>query len=867
MIYQINLISKNNNGTITTTDVTSNVVMGFSVIEKLDDTLDTGQLTLRNYGTSDRLTLFDTIQIKIDGVEVHSLRISSDNVKLTSKSPKKWQHDLTLVEHTKILELFTVPAKTFTQPTDDFVRYYLYDVFEDLINTSPLDTTSNYSSSRVVALPTSGDLYDLLTTTPSPELTFKDLTLRECFKQVADYVDAIPRLVLNTSGDLELSLDFVGELQNLIESTDDYITNQLSQDAQFYATNLESEALNLVSDETIGEGVEFYPDRNSYVNFRRIDDFFQSDFTGGVLPSPKNISRVVAIHLWNNLSVRNVTKSGTTPQYVVFEEQRDWRITTGILEQKLYQSLEWDIPLPNTAIAQPDYLNNSIYYNYRSPNVTIGELYGLFGTDEIVQDWFERGVLTLLIEEGLIDGVTNEFDDEYEFTFNIIAGFDSGVENWVYQLEYIPIPNSQRISVERQDLTDIDRNSTMLSNQQDRILNLENYANNLQGKINRIGNTELELANRTLSPFTSRVNYVGDYTDDMYILTVKESIYFNTYVDLKYKLTRDFNKISSFIGVNSEIRQWEISEQNTLERNLVYKQFIEIDAVESGNGSDTSDLFTINGIQCYLDTFNASSTFKSVSTSFVAPSSTTTRSLASISSNGGGNSLIFNFKFEDNISVGYYKEEYNSQITRQYSEYADNNGLTDSIALYVMDEVNDIPAFQLNVQEVADAYPKIIPVSTETDWTDRLGTVYLQDSLYIKKDSREIIGLTLQLAQISKNNNKVILGRYLSLKNRLVSETTPTSFKLYTYNGVKYSRIDTGTVKAGYDTVQTIIPTVDSSNNKISLSHSNLTSGKSAWALTDEDDNVLIAVNQDGTLLDTITFDFNEYRSGVNYKY
>jgi hypothetical protein len=158
---------------------------------------------------------------------------------------------------------------------------------------------------------------------------------------------------------------------------------------------------------------------------------------------------------------------------------------------------------------------------------------------------------------------------------------------------------------------------------------------------------------------------------------------------------------------------------------------------------------------------------------------------------------------------------------------------------------------------------------------------------------------------ISFDSDVLILGRYLALKNRLVTENPPTEIRLYTYtDGTTYGRTDTLTLKSGYDiessyttvpvisstdfkititdvrllagkdcwcltdnAVQTITPSVFLSGKYVTFSATDLDSNTSSWCVTDENDNILIYVNQSGTMLAKIRFDFLNKRSEINYNY
>ena len=287
MNYTVNLISKNVNSAVTTTNITSKVENGFSLHEKLDESLDIGSMTIPSVTRSTPYTMFDIIQVKLDGEEVFAQLIGGDTVQLVSKNPKMYKHNLSLVELTKMLELFIISGKTFTQPTDGTTTYTLAEVITILNDTTQLELEELVDSTRLFKWDSSCDYYSLLNGISSPEFTFKDMTLREALNEVCSYIGAIPRLVLNDGGILRLTFDFVNELKELIESESDFVEKRTQQDIQFYSTQLESDAYNLVNDSDENESVEIYPSDGSYTTARCDDYVF--DVLKSYVPTKKNV--------------------------------------------------------------------------------------------------------------------------------------------------------------------------------------------------------------------------------------------------------------------------------------------------------------------------------------------------------------------------------------------------------------------------------------------------------------------------------------------------------------------------------------------------------------------------------------------------
>lgn len=857
MSYTINLRQRNQStGTLSTTDISSYVSTGFSFVEKLDDSLDIGSLTLWGLEDGTPYDMFDTIEVLDGGTKLFSMRVAGDNIKLISKNPLRYEHTLSLVEHTKILERFVLSGKTFTQPTDGTIRYYLYDTVDYLLKTVPMETTTNFSTTRLAVLPTSGTLYDILTTTESPEFTFKDITLREALNQVFGYIDAIVRLKINSSDELEIDADFVNDIRTLITSENDFTEKTLQQDIELYGTDLESEALNLVNDALIGESVEIYPSDNTFTSARSDDYIF--DFTKSKIPTPKPIYNISKL-------ITRVKIEATYDGVSVFNDYQELDLNTfdddnknRVVEYNTYKTLEVS-DLSTTEQYNPEnyYQSNTIYYNFKEKGITHNNTVGIWGTTSAIDLLIRIKGYEFLIDEGHIAD-TVAFDDPL---LNVIYPIIE--DELIFQVHYTPIPDSMRLNIDRQDLSDVSYKSTIQANQQSRLVNLENFTNNMQGKINRIGNSELQLSTRESN--YSLLPVIGDYTDDIFIATEKETIFYKDYVYCNLGFSKNYNMISKFIGVNSEIRQWEIGEKNTLDRNLVYKEYIEVDVLTSGSGSNSSQIFESDGIESFIDTLRTISTKEPVRGGMwlddITSSPTT---LVSLSSNGGGNSLIFNWKFEDNKSVGSYRETINAQTARNFASYTDEDGTNEDFTLYCFNKLDTGSTTEAQYLAIADAYPK-----SNITYIDTL--LLSNDTRFkIYKDPREVIGGTIHFQMKSKDNSKVGLGRWFALRNRLVSENPPTEVRLYTYsNGYKFGRLNTLELPSGYDTESSYTATISVSypNYNAQITDARLTSDKDSYCLTDENNKILLWVNQDGSRLDTITFDFLNKASGIKYKY
>ena len=363
MIYKIEIITVNaTSGIEEVNNITSLVDTGFSVVEKLDESLDIGTIVLNNTDVSTPYNIFDIVDITIDSTLEYSFRIGGDSISVVGKNPLTYKHTLSLIEHTKILERELISGKTFTQPlSTTATRLTLWDVVQTLRNTVPLETNNLYPSTRLFGIPITLQTY--LDSIESPEFTFKDITLRDALNDVAGYVDAVVRL----DRDGNLIFDFYNELLNVISSEINILEKSKQRTADYYATDMTVDSLNIVSDKGI-DGIEYYPAKNTYTSLR--SDSYIFDFTKSFCPTQKPIYRINKVYVFQQLVVEDGVG---TPTYVSGEYEID--ITDRVLEQQAYKGLKVDSPTSLIDKRDEDnfYQSTTIYYDYGKKNIITKE--------------------------------------------------------------------------------------------------------------------------------------------------------------------------------------------------------------------------------------------------------------------------------------------------------------------------------------------------------------------------------------------------------------------------------------------------------------------------------------------------------------
>ena len=113
------------------------------------------------------------------------------------------------------------------------------------------------------------------------------------------------------------------------------------------------------------------------------------------------------------------------------------------------------------------------------------------------------------------------------------------------------------------------------NNQQDIVVDSVKFGNNVYGKLIRTGNTTYEITEWVTSLFS--LKEVGDLYlingEWFYVATV-ENVYYTDHIVSKVQFSKDYNQLSEVIGIPSEPRFYEISEQSLINRENARNSYI-----------------------------------------------------------------------------------------------------------------------------------------------------------------------------------------------------------------------------------------------------------------------------------------------------
>jgi hypothetical protein len=523
---------------------------GITLQSKIDLELDSGSIILPYTDNAVAYTPYTPVFVAFQGGGLNSYYIESDQVVTIGANPIKYQHSITLIEPTKILEKYVINDMTITQPLiAEFPEYSLLDVVYRIINNFPLRALG--ADGKIVDSVDS-TLQSTLSAIKSPELSLRGMTMREALDRVLSYVNAISRLRIDfTTGQKILTADYYDTLLNLI-STNNVLNTSKNRSGDSYAIS---------GDMTVENATQEYSTINypgdRWAGVRSIDPVVTDQNLLFILPYPIYEIEQFRIYCKVNEYSDNIFENylGT------YEKEVD--ITGFVIEKTLWDAL----PEATTTLQREGkkHKMNTLYYTRGDNKIyNIGTTVRFYGFQFI----YDRVIDTLL---SLTVRYTNSNTARVKWAAGTVFGQANKASfmDLLFNTKYRTIINT-KVRAHRDSKEDFINTQTPL-NQGDNIIELENLGTNARGTINKIGNEDITITNRVSS--YSSVYRPGQFTADGYIVTNTDSQIFNDYIMTTAFLTKNYNGLSKFVGVDQQVRQIPLPSQS-ITTKLYYEQFI-----------------------------------------------------------------------------------------------------------------------------------------------------------------------------------------------------------------------------------------------------------------------------------------------------
>lgn len=582
------------------------------------------------------------------------------------------------------------------------------------------------------------DEEELLKNIVSPEFTFTESNLYEALAIVGNYVHGIPRLKVFFSEGcpvMQARFDYLGKNESTF--LDGYYSvngRQISQDMEQYCTALDTIAENLViSEQKIKDttvNAAGTPSCRIGKTLRAEEGEFRITENTAILATDYPIERIHAV-------------------YLKYGDDDERNITNYIYEQAEYAALS-----SHTNVF-PYSKQYALYYTQGEKNIK-----GLtFEKENVLSQIFEDPAIVAIYKMVSNKPISNWFKPANQMKFKV-------------RIIYTPII-SVKIRQRKSDAAENKKNIFLPYNQSANKIDSSAYGRNLAGAICRLGNAQnkkLYITDRITARKTAK-KLVGKTTPYGEVITVVTIDFFTEYAKVQLETTKDFNRINQYVGIKSNVRQYEVSEKLACDRHIIYEDFLvvseqkpnyisAINTFLTGNfysalgkvfsGLDTNYKHLIDTVLlCGYNTYNdKDKAIKNIVLPTVAY--------------GAGRSMAFSFSFLDNYGAGYgtsnalvgvYNENGSISHTEEYRlqenvPYADEFGKIDTLSILfytgrwlkaapaLTESANNFPALSLNDRKFA---------SSSRAWSNRVLGTPQGNRLVIHKDNRERLCFTYQI--------------------------------------------------------------------------------------------------------------------------
>lgn len=649
----------------------------------------------------------------------------------------------------------------------------------------------------------------------APEFSFTQNTMREMLQQIGGFIHAEPRLTANN----EIVFDKYGSGRKSQISARKLISAKLSSDINNWCSSLNSNAENLVNQLDYAGGVSINPVSGGYITLRsEATTLRMGQDDGSFIPTDLPIYKLGE-------------QSRVICTYIPTLGEGEWDITPYIFEKADYDSI-----LSSYSEVYPFAKTYALYYTQGEKNIK-----GLFfKVESAIYPALKEYAITNILRTVTGKTITLSGDDFFNIGFNIT---------------YTPVYSTRIRTVKQNAVGAIPR--TINYNQGANMIETRYYGENLKGVVARLGNIEktltFYLAHLTEIP---KVGYL--YDDNYYISAVYCEI-LPTYIKCTIALSKDFNRLSQYVGISSNKRMWEVSEKQSVKRQSIFTEYLKISLTSS-----PSDTCAMRG-SIFASLFTNTATNYRVSACIFNTRSKSNKSIGNVLlpavPSALGTSMVFTSNFADNYSAcaqaKYISEQSISGYWANFVPYCDYYGEAWYLSALYVSDLKLLYNYNFDISDAGNL-PKYDKAVSGTSYALPVSI----DKWVYRKDNREVPQISYELAAVTDDED-FIIGSALM---RNCAFVTNNRSKIYVYGFSERldklnSKIDlTKGVKLG------TITYVETSPCVVTLPDSQV--DYPAWAIaTEATTKELNVVDDDGNeLTQTVTIG-GEIVIGANKKY
>ena len=616
---------------------------------------------------------------------------------------------------------------------------------------------------------------DELAKTNVIENFYNQKNLWEILIEVGYYIHAIPEIKFGDANKLMITFNRLGETTETNgTATPIMITNFRGIDDYIAESN--SYISNMV--QLGGQIEEVVAPKSSSEDYLVYNDVAEIQVS-------RPIIELISLKVKPNYKI--TWKPTTTP-----DNDGYYDMTQYIYEQNVYKILSINYnDNPNKGIA--------MYYNLRD-NKIIGGNYQLpQKTDNIYSDYTFKKVIYCAITGVYPVVPANQIP---------ASGYWSEVQinNFTFKVTY-RTQDSVRQTHTRPDIRKYLVNDfayfhaypqwQQFANQEDIVVDSEKYGSNMYGKLIRTGNNNYQMQEWVDSP--TKLKQKGEIkkinNEIYYVANIKNTFYVDK-IESIVTYSKDYNQLSKVIGIPSEPRFYEISEQSMIKREVAINDYLLITTEDSNLNylqytADAVKYLTdlerlkdiifgtsnVNYSKYAITTFKGDSDIGSYYTTY-GVSSLYKDIISFINAYASGNTLTYSWKMVDNFSagdkVGKIKDFIDDQKETAYNslqavQYTDKYGKATLFDFYIVSDFDNITTE--NIKALPSSFIDTTSTETMSGLDIVASNVYRtkldthKRGLVLLKDSREQICFNYNLQAITSSDTFVTSPFLFQIKN------------------------------------------------------------------------------------------------------
>ena len=451
------------------------------------------------------------------------------------------------------------------------VYYYsLYDVLSTLVKQYERDNEDTANYKTLFHLPTEQEdkkLYDLLTKTIAPNMSFTNKTFYECVQQVFDTFDSTPKFSsYREDGVPVIGADYLNQKLNNVTNKQPMVGMQLSLSEDKYINSSITNYQNAMLEHT------YYPTNNGYAPLRNETyGVPTSDLNQWVFLTDKPINGINTCYVYVSSKINGYSPYGGTGSNQ-FTAKINLDISPFIFEYGVYSTLN----VTQTFPYQNKYSNitqtNAMYYQRNGYTINVGGSYRYLDKITIITFW---NILTSAMRRFFGLDTTSVLNNPFALsdepnTYPITNKWQTIFMRLDYQSE-----TDGRIK--HQSTIDKYDGEIALA-QSDGYLDLYKLGLNSYGKQLKMGEPSLTVNNKLyINSKNKKPANMGDYIkygENEYIANVVGHTFFNDHITEKIEYVKNFNSMARFLSLDVVKRPTNIDKSLTNNCEEIFNDFL-----------------------------------------------------------------------------------------------------------------------------------------------------------------------------------------------------------------------------------------------------------------------------------------------------